>query len=127
MSLRSFVKVSALLLLASLGSCAMASQEFTHPPLSPGNDELRCDNEPFVQKCHAHAKHIIRSMKLKVTQEMVTQSKERDPVWRADFDFPKQKRSSIVKVNRMMCFIDRCGAVQRALVPSGKSVIYEVP
>jgi hypothetical protein len=104
MSLRFLVTVSALLLLANFGSCAMASQEFKHPPLGPGSDELGSDNEPFVQRCHAHAKHMITSMKLEVIQEMVTQSKEWGPVWRADFNFPKQKPSSIVKVNRMMCW-----------------------
>jgi hypothetical protein len=43
-------------------------------------------------------------MKLEITQEMVTQSKDWGPVWRADFKFPKQEPSFIPKVNRMMCW-----------------------
>jgi hypothetical protein len=82
----------------------MAEQEFRYPPLQPDSNEVRTENEPFVQRCHAHAEHTITSMKLEITQEMVTQSKEWGPIWRADFRFPKQAQSSIPKVNRMMCW-----------------------
>lgn len=33
----------------------MASEEFEYPPLGSGNDELGFDDEPFLQRCHAHA------------------------------------------------------------------------
>ena len=103
---RYLVTVTALLFLANVGSLAMASheQEFKHPPFSPGGDELSSENRPFVQKCHAHAEHLITNMKLELTQELVTQSRDWGTVWRADFRFPKQNPSSLPKMNRLMCW-----------------------
>ena len=82
----------------------MASQEFEHPPLSPGNDELSFDDERFLQRCHAHASSMIVNLKLEMTQEAVTQSKDWGSVWRADFKFPNRKPSSPPTVNRLMCW-----------------------
>jgi hypothetical protein len=82
----------------------MAHEEFKHPPLSPGNDELSFDDERFLQRCHAHASRTILNLKLEMTQEAVTRSKDWGLVWRADFRFPNRKLSSPTTVDRFMCW-----------------------
>jgi hypothetical protein len=68
------------------------------PPLTPGDDERASENEPLVQKSHAHASNIIASMNLELAIELVTESKVWGTIWRADFKFPR----STTGVNRMM-------------------------
>jgi hypothetical protein len=68
------------------------------PPLTPGNDELASENDPLVQKSHAHASNMIASMNLELAIELVTESKVWGTIWRADFKFPR----STTGVNRIM-------------------------
>ena len=68
------------------------------PPLTPSDDERASENDPLVQKSHAHASNIITSMNLELAIELVTESKVWGTIWRADFKFPR----STTGVNRMM-------------------------